>query len=818
MHSIASDIRLALRRARKRPGFTLVALLSLTLGIGANTAVFSLVNAILLRKAPIPHPERIVEVYQRQNDFPYSPFSYPDYVDFKRATATTFSQISISLFAMAARDMGDHVESLAGELVNGDYFSLLGLRPAVGRLLGPQDDVSPGAHPVVVLSYEYWQRAFAGAPSVVGRTMRLSGRQYTIVGVAPKAYTGMISGLAPALFAPIQMINQLQPDVRDQLAQRGNHSGFIKARLAPGASMVQARAVAERFTADMSKRYPSNWPSGTWLVVIPMSDIAVNPLLDSVIVPAAAALMIVVGLVLLVACANLASFLLAQARDRRREVAIRLAIGAKRSVLVRQFLVESLLLAAAGGVAGVIVSGLALHAVLHADLPLPLPITLDVSLDWRVLAFSLGASAVAGVLFGLVPALQATRATVVETIKNENADVAGSGRRRFTARNALVVGQVSISLVLLITALLFLRSLQARATIDPGFGRAPAGMLWLAIPTDRYDSTKRQLLLDDIERRMARIPGVVTVGAIDNILLNPLSQQSKRIKVPGFTPPKGKTSFDVDFAAADSGLLGAIGVAVLRGRGITAADVRTAPRIALVNELMANKFWPGKDAIGQTFSTDSTTYQIVGITRTTKVRTLGEEPRPFIFTSFAQEFSSSPMIVARTSGPADRVATQMLATLREIDPGLMAVQVKTMERHLAAMLLPARLGAMAFTLFAGLALALAVLGVYGIVGYAVARRTREAGIRMAVGAQPRAIVRLLMREGVVLVTIGSVVGLLLGFGSARVLRTLLYGVGAGDPLTFIGAPVLLLLVGVLASFLPARRAGRVDPASVLRAE
>jgi predicted permease len=717
---------------------------------------------------------------------------------------------------MVAHDMGDRVESLTGELVNGDYFPLLGLHAQVGRLLGPEDDVAPGAHAVVVLSHDYWQRSLAGDPTVVGRTMRLGGRQYTIVGVAPSSYTGTISGIVPALFVPMMMINQLQPDVRDQLAQRGNHSEFLKARLAPGASMAQARSVAAGFTSDMLKRFPSNWPTGTSMTVIPMSEIAVNPLIDSVVVPAAAALMIVVGLVLLVACANLASFLLAQARDRRKEVAIRLAIGAKRSVLVRQFLVESLLLAAVGGAAGVVLSGIALRAILHSDLPVPIPITLDVSLDWRVLAFAVAASAVAGVLFGLLPALQATRATVVETIKNENAD--GGPTRRITVRNTLVVGQVSVSLTLLITALLFLRSLEARAKVDPGFGSAPAGLLWLAIPTDRYDSTRRQLLLDDIERRMARIPGVVTVGATDNILLNSLGNQGKRIRVPGVTPPKGQTAFEVDFAAADSGYLGAIGLAVVRGRGITAADVPAAPKVAVVNEAMARQFWPGKDAIGQTFSTDSSTYRVVGVTRTAKVRSLGEDPRPFMLTSFAQEFSATAMIVARTNGDADRTATQMLATLRDIDPGLMAIQVKTMARHLAAMLLPARLGAMAFTLFAGLALALSVLGVYGVVSYAVARRTREVGIRLAVGAQPHALVRLLMREGVALVTTGIVIGLLLGFGSAHVLAALLYGVGATDPLTFVGAPVVLLLVGTLAAFLPARRASRVDPATVLRAE
>src|SRR5215469_9604040 len=256
MPSIASDLRLSARRALKRPGFTLVALLSLTLGIGANTAVFSLVNAILLRRAPIPHPEQIAEVYQKQSDFPYAPFSYPDYVDFRRATAGTFTQMSISAFTVAAHDLGDHVESLMGELVNGDYFPLLGLRPAAGRLFGPQDDVTPGAHPVVILSHDYWQRVFGGDPSAVGRKMRLSGREYTIVGVAPASYTGMVNGIAPAVFVPIQMTNQLQPDIRDEMKQRTNHSGFIKARLAPGATMAQANEVATRFAADMRQKYP----------------------------------------------------------------------------------------------------------------------------------------------------------------------------------------------------------------------------------------------------------------------------------------------------------------------------------------------------------------------------------------------------------------------------------------------------------------------------------------------------------------------------------------------------------------------------------
>ena len=815
MERLLADLRVALRRVRKRVGFTVVAVLSLALGIGANTAIFSLVDAILLRRSPIPEAERVAEVYQRQPQFPYSPFSYPDYRDFRDATRSTFSQISISQYTIAARDMGDRVETMAGELVNGDYFRLAGIKPAVGRLLGPEDDVSPGAHPVIVISYDYWDHYFDRSSSVVGKTLRLAGRNYTVVGVAPKSYMGSIAGIAPAFYASVQMLNQIEAGITDGLNARGNHSEFLKARLAPGVTMAEARTVAARFTADMQKHHPDEW-TGSSLVIMPVTDIAVNPILDSVVVPAAAALMVVVGLVLLVACANLASFLLAQARDRQRDIAIRLAIGASRRALVQQLLTESLLLAAVGGVTGVLLSRAALSMLLGANLPLPLPISLDVSLDVRVLAFAILASAAAGVLFGLIPALQATRPAVIQWIKNEN--VGGGPGRRLTMRSVLVVGQVAVSLLLVVTAALFLRSLQARMNVDPGFGKAPAAMVWFTIPADRYDSTRRFALLDEIERRSAALPGVRAVGVIDNMLLNPLNQQSRRINVPGFSPPKGELGFDIDYTVADSGFFDAAGLTIVRGRRFGAADVPSAPRVAIVNEVLAQRFWAGRDPIGQTFRADTTTYRIVGVSHTTKVRSLGEEPRPFFFGNVHQTFSSNLMIVARTDANADRTAIRLLGTMRETAPDLLFIQTKTMDRHLAAMLLPARLGAIAFTLFAGLALALAVLGVYGVVSYAVARRTREVGIRLAVGASPSGVVSLLMREGMTLVVVGAGIGLVLGLAVTRLLEALLFGVHAADPLTFIGAPALLLAVGAVASLLPARRASRVDPARVLKTE
>ena len=818
MNTILGDLRYALRRARSRLGFTAVAVLSLGLGIGVNTAAFSLVNAILLRKTPMPHAERVGELDMAHDKELVGPLSYPDYKDLRAQSHTVFSQISVSAFNFVPRDLGDHVEGLMTEMVNGDFFPLIGLPPRVGRLLGPDDDVSEGAHPVVVLSYDYWHRAFADDPGVVGKTLRLSGRQFTVVGVASKEIEGLLPGLAPALYLPVQMMNQVQPNDANALTQRGHHSFFVRFRLADGQSFAAARAVVDRFAADMRRQYPDHWTANNSIRVYALSDIAVSPLIDSVVVPAVAVLMIVVALVLIVACTNLASFLLAQARDRQREIAIRLAIGASRRALVRQLLVESLTLAVVGGALGVFLSSLALRTLLHAKLPVPLPINLDVGLDARVLTFVVLASAAAGVLFGLLPALQATRPNVIETIKNENAG--GAPGRRVTMRSILVVAQTAMSLLLLVTAALFLRSFAAQSSVDPGFGAAPAGIVWMAMPVDRYDTTRRPQAVAELVRRARALPDVESVGVINNLLLNPLNESDVSVNVEGFTPPKGERGFTVETTPADSGFFDAVGIKLVSGRLFGASDLPNTPRVAVINEVMARTFWPGRDAVGHTFRADTSTYRVIGVTRTTKVRSLGEAPKPFLFTAYTQKPSPDFYLVARTraGGDAARTTTQMLEMLHAYDPTFTIFQAKTMEQHLAAMVLPARLGAVAFALFAGLALVLAMIGVYGVVRYAVTRRSREVAIRLAVGGRPTAMVRLLMREGLTLVAVGAAIGLAAGFLASRGLQTLLYGVPGMDPIAFVGAPLLLVGIGALAAFLPALRASRVDPASALRAE
>ena len=817
MNSIFGDLRYALRRARSRAGFTAIAVISLGLGIGVNTAAFSLVNAILLRKTPLPERDRVAEIMVTRDNEVAGPFSYPDYKDLRDQSRDVFRQVSIAGLTVVSRDFGDHVETITGEMVNGDYFPLTGMRPQLGRLLGPEDDRTPGGHPVVVLSYDYWQRAFASDPRVVGTSLRLSGRMYEVVGVAPKGIEGLMPGLAPSIYVPIMMVNVIQPVTSDQMQARGNHSYFLRARLAEGKDFVASRQVLDRFVADMRRLYPDQWSEHNSLRQFPLSEVAVSPLVDKVIVPAAGALMIVVALVLVVACANLASFLLAQARDRQREVAIRLALGASRRVLVRQLLVESIALAGVGGALGLLISRVSLGVLLHANLPVPLPLNLDVGLDARVLTFVVLASVAAGILFGLLPALQATKPSVIETIKNENAG--GKPGRRFTLRSGLVVAQTATSLLLLVTAALFLRSFSAQANVDPGFGSAPAGIVWMAVPNDRYDSVRRVQTVDEIERQMRASAGVRHVGITGNILLNPLNESDRAINVDGYAPPKGELGHAIQYATADSGYFDAAGLTLLSGRVFNSADRPGSPHVAIINEALAKKFWPQGDALGRTFRRDTAIYQIVGIVKTTKVRSLGEAPVPFFFEPYAQLSTPDFFVIASgTAGDGSAIATRMAATLREIDPSFMIIQVKTMRQHLAQMVLPAQLGAVAFALFAALALVLAMIGIYGVVQYAVARRTREVAIRLAVGARPDGVVRLLMSEGVRLVVIGAVIGLGLSMAAARGLGALLYGVPGLDLVAFLGAPTVLVTVGALAAFLPARKAIRVDPATALRAE
>ena len=812
MDTLRQDFRYALRRLRRTPGFAAIALVSLALGIGANTAIFTLVNAIILSRPPIEHPEELVDVYRRVPGFSHSTFSYPDYLDLRRSTSGVFSQIAASKLGFAQREVGDGVETIPVELVTGEYFALRGLSPAAGRLISTEDDVTPGGHPVVVLSHAFWLRAFGGNATVLGSELRLNGRPFTVVGVVPASWGGQLRGLSPDAYLPTMMVNLFEPG---GLESRGNQSQFLTARMAPGVTLPRVQAALENYATEMRETQPESWTPDAGAFAVPTLDVIMNPMIDRYLLAIAGVLTVVVGLVLLIACANLASFLLAQARDRRREIAIRLALGARRSSLVRQLLAETVLLGLFGGVAGIAISSLLLRVLLGVEIPLPFPITVDVSPDARVLAFTLGVSLFAGVLLGLAPALQSTNPEVSSTIKDENT---GGGRpTRFSLRNVLVSGQVAACLVLLVAAGLFLRSLAARQEIDPGFGAAPAALVSFELPVDRYSAEDGRLFFRRALEEIGRMPGIAAVGLTNNMHLNVLNTSWEDVNVDGHTPPDGYQAFQIDTNVSDSGWFEAAGVQLLRGRMFDdRIDVADAPRAVVVNQAFVDRFWPGEDGVGQTIRMGSVEAHIVGVVRTARIRTLGEPPRPFLYRPLSQNYSPYVTLVAGTNGSAERAVPQIFTRLRNLERELVFIETKTMERHLSAMLLPARLGAVVIGTAAALALLLAVIGLYGVVSYTVASRTREVGIRMSLGAGRASVVKLMMSGALRLVALGALIGLIAAAAGGTLLRRLLFGVQPFDPVTFVGVPLLLIVVAAAAAWLPAQRASRVDPISALK--
>ncbi len=808
------NLRYAIRRLRQSPVFTLVAILSLGLGIGANTAMFSLVNAIVLRDQPFEDPETLVNVYESASG---ASLSYPNYEDLAEGSTDVFAGLSGTMMTFLQADVEDGVEMLVGEAVTGNYFSLTGVQPALGRLLGDEDHVAPGAHPVVVLGHGYWGRRYGNDPSVVGSEMRLGGRQYTIIGVAPEEYTGIFRGVVTDAYVPIMMYDELLGGGFRQLESRGRHNLLAMARLLPGVTMVQAKAVAGRVENDLREEYPRAWPPERSFTLVSTADLILIPAIDRLLVPAAAMLMIVVGLVLLIACANLASFLLARAADRRKEIAVRLAMGARRRTLVGQLLTETVLLSTLGGIAGVALAVLSLNALLAADLPLPndMRITFDLSLDTTVLTFSVLVSVGAGLLFGLAPALQSTNPDLALTLRDETA---GGGRARGAAlRNLLVMGQVSASVVLLVGAGLFLRSLDASRNIDPGFGYAPTGILEINVQADRYSEEETQIYLNTLQERIAQIPGVQSVGYTTHLPLA-LGTTILRLEVDGIDPPPDATDHRVDGSRINDEFLAAAGIELLAGRGFDATDVVNGEPVALVNEELVRRFFPQGDAVGRTVRINDAETQIVGVTGDTKVRRIGEVQRPYVFLNHRQNFRPAVTILASTSGNADALALEMLSAARALDPEIMIFNSQTMERHLSLMIVAREWGALVVVGFAFLALFLASIGLYGVVSYAVSRRTREVGIRLSLGARTSSVVWMLTGGGMKLVGSGLLVGLIAAAALSQLLSRLLYGVPALDPLTFVGVPVVLGVVALAASWIPARRVTRISPVGALRSE
>ncbi|MGH7469969.1 MAG: ABC transporter permease [Longimicrobiales bacterium] len=813
------DVRYALRRLLRSPGFTTVAIVSLALGIGANSAIFSIVNSFLLRDLGVQRPDRLVEIYTNDdNGFLYAPSSVPDYRSLQQGTTSVFDDVVAYEVFIAQNNRGEASPLVMGELVSGNYFRTLGVQPVIGRSFRPEEDATPGTDPVVILSHGYWQRVFAGDRRVLGQTVQLNRRPYTVVGVAPRNFKGAFPGIEIQMFVPLSMINVVAPGDIDRINTRNSRSLFMKARLTPGVSQAQASAALTTISQRLEREFPQT-NNKRMMHLLPTESVSIHPAVDKALVPVAALLLAVVGLVLLIACANLASFLLARAADRRKEIAVRLALGAGRARMVRQLLVESTMLAAGGGLLGIGLAFLMVRALLSYQPPLPVPLNLTIGIDGRVLLFTSVVSILAGLAFGLVPALQSTRPQLAPTLRDEAGQVTG-GRRRITLRNALVIGQVATSLVLLIGSGLFVRSLQKAQAISPGFYTGPAAILRPHMEMSGYDATRGQVLQQQLVERLRQLPGVTHVARAELLPLG-AGVHTQAMNIDGVQPPAGRDALDVDVNHVDEAYFSTLDIPIVAGRAFSAADHEQSPLVVVVSQAAVRAFWADREPIGQTINLGrgmARGARVIGVARDTKVRTLGERARPYIYMSSRQRFMPSSQLIVRGNLPATQLLAQARRATIELDPHLVLFESKTMEQHLALMLYPPRMAALLLSIFGGLALLLAATGLYGLVSYSVARRTREIGIRMALGATTRDVIQLMTGSGLRLVITGSLIGIAMAAAVTWLLSRFLYGISATDLVTFMAIPIVLGLVGFMACYIPARRASRASPVQALVSE
>ena len=811
-----NDVRYAWRILIKGPEFVIVAVLALGLAIGANTAIFSLFNGVIWRPLAVKDPQQLVVVatQQRGLDFPI-PLSYPDFQDYRQLKAV-FSDMCGYVPSPVNLQAEGRPTRVWVELVTGNYFSVLGLEAARGRTFAADEGWVPGRDALIVLSYKYWQTRFAGNPEVVGRTVQVNKHPFTIIGVAPERYHGAYYFLEPDFYIPVTMMGLLGQGY--DLDKRGATFLRVLGRLQPGVTPKQALAAAQPTDRRLAQEYPDSH-KGTSLLVIPELSARPEPGLGAFMSKAVWVFMSLAGLVLLIACANVANLILARANGRRKELAMRFALGASGWRMIRQLLTESVLLALCGGIAGLVFARWAAMALTSIRIPTDLPLHLfDLRVDWRVFAFSFFVALITGIGAGLMPALQAHRTDLVDTLKVGGRSGGGStGHHRF--RNALVVSQVAVSLLLLACAGFFIRSFQNSANVDMGFRVDHTLMMSADLGLQGYSEERGQQFYKQISDRVKSLPGVRDAAFTAYI---PMGYENETMNVyPQGQAIDNKSNAETSFEdAVQPGYFRSVGVHVIKGREFTEADSATAPRVAIVNEAFANKIWPGQDPIGNTFRTEKNgpTIQVVGLTRTGRYLFLYETPQLFAYFPLAQHYVASATLMVYSQDDPLRLVGPVRDQIQQLDGSLPVFDVNTMEAHVeyGKPLLPARLGAMLVGAFGMLGLVLATVGVYGVVSYSVSQRTHEIGIRSALGAQRRNVLGMVSKQGMTMALIGTAIGIVLAFLLFRGLHSVLYGVASTDLVTLAAVSSLLLAIAFVASYIPALRATQVDPVVALR--
>lgn len=819
MDTTWQDLRYAVRTLVKTPAFTIAAIVSLALGIGANTTIFTLLNTLFLNPLPVERPSELVAVFTTANRNATQfgnllPLSYPNLKDFRERNGVLTDLAGYSPPLPLSLSTADEPQRVFAQLVTGNYFDVLGIRPTAGRFFTPDDDRIPGGSPIAVIGYGLWQRRFGGRPETIGQTIALNRHPFTIVGVAPEGFKGVTSMFGPELWLPSMMSPQLQPrQSGNWLDERAAVVFSAAGRLKPGVTITQAEANLKTIAGALEQEYPEP-NAGRNVTVMPLTEATIFPGMRGMLMLGGSVLMAIVGLVLLIACSNVANLLLARAAARRQEVAVRLALGATRTRLIRQLVTESLLLGAAGGALGFLF-GIWGRDLLWAARPAVVANNfVELTIDTRVFVFALVLSLVTGILFGMMPALRASRADLAGALKLEPRFTAG--RRRIRLANGLVIGQVALSLVALTTAALFLRSLQGAHAIDLGYDTRPVAVVSLNLAQGGYDDVRGRQFARDVRDRVARVPGIAAVSWSTNLPL--WANQYRRVSIEGREPAKQSdlplalvTTVDLDYFKV-------LGLGVTRGRDFSDADRDGSMAVAIINERMAERYWPNQDPIGRTFRFDTgpIARHVVGVVKTIKYQTLGETPQPAVYLPFRQNYADGLVLYVRTSGDPARAIGTVQREVRGMDAQVPLENAASVDEVIDQSLWMVKIAAGLLAVFGALAIALASVGLYGLVAYSVNERRRELGVRMALGADRRAVLGLVLRDGMTLVLIGVGIGVGLSLLVARALASLLLGLTPTDPVSFAGAALLLIAVAFIGTYLPAHRASRFDPLIALR--
>jgi predicted permease len=819
---VLQDLKYGIRLLGRAPGFTAAAVLSLALGIGANTTIFTLVNAVLLNPLPVEDPSRLISLFTTddRNAGPFGAFAPTSDLNFKdyRERNVVFADLAAHAgVGVSVTGGGGNPEQIFGEIVTGNYFSVLGARPLLGRGFLPDEDQTAGSKLVTVLSYNLWQTRFGGDRSMVGQTVTLNNQAFTVVGVMPQGFKGTNTIGAPALWVPYMTYPVTTAGFfRAGINTRRTLLFNVTGRLKPGTTLAAAESNLRAIGSQLASEFPAE-NQGRSVSLVPLARATINPAFRNNIVVAGGLLMTIVGLVLLIACANVANLLLARAAVRQKEIAVRLSLGASRSRLIRQLLTESLLLAVTGGALGLLFAYWAEDVLWSFRPPFLQDGAIDLALDLRVLSFTAGIAVLTGVLFGLAPAVQSSRPDLANGLKERTSVPTGTSSL-WSVRNVLVCVQMALSLVALVGAGLFLRSLQNAQRIEPGFDAEQLAVLTFNLGAQGYTEPRGREFQRVALERASSIAGVESATLANNI---PLLQGGflRSIFLEGQDTSDRSNGRLVQINIVGDRYFETAGIPLVRGRMFETADQPSTPAVVIINETMAERFWPDGDAIGKRFKFfgQDNFQQVVGIAKDSKYNFIGEDATPFIYQPFSQVYQPVMSLFVKAANP-EAVIGLLRAEIQQLDRNLPLTNVFTLMTVFAQGLWAPRMGASLLAIFAVLSLTLAVIGVYGVMAYSVTQRTREIGIRMALGASRREVLRLVVSQGLRLTAIGVVVGLAVSFALARLVATLLFGVGSADAVTFISVSLVLAVAALGATYLPARRATKIDPMVALRYE